>query len=256
MSTSMPLGVTVRGHAQQLPVRSGSVQCVVTSPPYLGQRVYGDHNLELGQENSVQRFINEMQWVFIELRRVLAKDGCVWLNFGDKANGSGGAGGDYNKGGSKNGQVKYGKFYDPKYEKGQFLDVPGKTVATIQQMGWRLRSEIIWNKGQESREDLKHVNRPRVSHEKIFLLTPGPGRHKFFPERLKESGSIWSFPPAQSERKGHPAPFPDELPARCVLSCTDPGDLVLDPFVGSGTTVRVARDLQRKAVGIDLYAGV
>lgn len=247
--------MTLRGHAQQLPIRDHSVQCVVTSPPYLGQRIYGDHELELGQENSVARFVNEMQWVFMELARVLAPGGVVWLNVGDKANGSGGAGGDYNPGGSKDGRARFGKFYDPKFQKGQFLDVPGKVLAGVQQLDWRLRSEIIWNKGQESREDLKHVKRPRVSHEKIFMLTR-PGAYQFFPERLKETGSIWSFPPAQTERKGHDAPFPDELPSRCILASTVPGDLVLDPFTGSGTSVRVARTLGRKGVGLDLYAGV
>lgn len=246
--------MTIRGHAQRLPVRDHSIQCVVTSPPYLGQRIYGDHKLELGQETSVINFVNEMQWVFMELARVLAPGGVVWLNVGDKANGSGGAGGDYNKGGSKEGKPKYGKFRDLKYKPGQFLDVPGKLVAGLQAIDWRLRSEIIWNKGQESREDLKHVKRPRVSHEKIYMLTR-PGKYKFYPERLKETGSIWSFPPAQAEKKGHAAPFPDELPLRTVLSCTDPGDLVLDPFVGSGTTTRVASSLGRKAVGLDLYAG-
>jgi DNA modification methylase len=231
------------------------VQCVVTSPPYLGQRVYGNHKLELGQESSVTNFVYEMQWVFQEIARVLSPGGVVWLNLGDKANGSGGAGGDYNKGGSKEGKPRYGKFKDPAYQPGQFLDVPGKVVAGLQEIDWRLRSEIIWDKGQDSREDLKHVKRPRVSHEKIYMLTR-PGKYHFFPERLKETGSIWHFPPAQAEKKGHVAPFPDQLPERCVLACTQPGDLVFDPFVGSGTTVRVARALGRKAVGVDLYAGV
>lgn len=255
MSRSMPQGVTARASCYYAPVRKGSVQCIVTSPPYLGQRVYGDSKLELGQEDSVANYVFNMRWVFHQFKHMLAPGGVVWFNVGDKANGSGGAGGDYNKGGSKEGKPKYGKFKDLAFEVGQFLDLPGKVVAGVQEDGWRLRSEIIWNKGQESREDLKHVKRPRVSHEKIYMLTRS-GPYKFFPERLAETGSIWSFPPAQSERKGHPAPFPDELPKRCILASTEPNDLVLDPFSGSGTSVRVARALDRRGVGLDLYAGV
>lgn len=244
----------IRADALKLPIRDGVVQCVVTSPPFLGQRVYGDSGDEVGRCDSVADFCNEMVLFAEEVRRILKPDGSLWLNLGDKANGSGGAGGDYNKGGSKEGKVGFGKFYDPEYEKGQFLDVPGKAVFALQLEGWRLRQAIVWNKLQESRESLKHVNRPRTSHEMIYMLTPGPGRCKFRPERLVETGSVWSFKPAQSEKKGHAAPFPDELPRRCILVSTDPGDLVVDPFVGSGSTSRVARELGRRSAGTDLYA--
>ncbi len=252
VNPTMPIA---RSDAIQVPIRDRSVQCVVTSPPYLGQRIYGDSELELGREPRVYDFVTLMGEFGEEMQRVLKPDGLLWLNLGDKANFSGGAGGDYNKGGSKNGKPKFGKFYDDEFEKTQFLDVPGKVIAELQSKGWRLRADIIWNRMQQSRESLKHVNRPRVQHERILMLAPGPGRSKFFPDRLPETGSIWSFPSAQAERKGHAAPFPDELPSRCVLTSTDPGDLVLDPFSGSHTTVRVATKLNRRAVGLDLYAG-
>lgn len=252
----MSKSVIVRADAMAMPIRDNSVQCVVTSPPYLGQRVYGDHELELGQEANVAGYVQSMVVFFEELQPLLKDDATVWFNMGDKANGSGGAGGDYNKGGSKEGKRRYGAFYDPLYEKVQFMDIPGKVIAALQMAGWRMRCEVIWNKGQESRESLDHVNRPRIQHEKFYMLTYGPGRCKFRPNRLKETGSIWSFPPAQAEKKDHPAPFPDEYVRRTVLTCTDAGDLVLDPFVGSGTTTRVAQSLNRKAIGLDLYAGV
>lgn len=203
---------------------------------------------------TVEDFVNQMLGFTTEARRVLAKDGVLWLNLGDKANGSGGAGGDYNPGGSKSNKVKYGKFYDPAYEKVQFLDVPGKVIAALQADDWRLRQYIVWDKGQESREDLKHVGRPRTSHEVILMLSPTKTRSKMYPQRLPETGSVWHFPPAQREKKNHAAPYPDELARRCILASTDFGDLVVDPFVGSGTTTRVARQMGRRAVGIDLYA--
>jgi DNA modification methylase len=247
--------MVIRADAMAMPIRDAVAQCVVTSPPYLGQRVYGDSpQLEIGREDCVDDFCIAMRSVGHEVRRILRADGIWWLNLGDKANGSGGAGGDYNAGGGKDGKPRYGKFHDPDYEVGQFLDVPGKVVTWLQLHGWRLRQHIIWDKGVESRESLDHVNRPRTSHESILMLQPGPGRCKFYPERLPETGSVWHFHPAnRGEKKNHQAPFPDELARRCILASSDPGDLVVDPFVGSGTTTRVAEDLGRRALGLDIY---
>lgn len=246
----------VRGDALALPLRDGCAQCVVTSPPYLGQRIYGGSaQYEIGREEGVDAFAMVMVDVGREVRRVLRDDGIWWLNLGDKANGSGGAGGDYNAGGAKTGKPRYGRFRDPLFEVGQFLDVPGKVIDYLQDAKWRLRQYIIWDKGVESRESLEHVNRPRTSHEVILMLQPGPGRAKFFPDRLVETGSVWHFPPAHREGKNHQAPFPDELAHRCISCSTDVGDLVVDPFVGSGTTTRVANELERRAFGVDLYAG-
>lgn len=245
----------VKADALSIPLRDSVAQCVVTSPPYPGQRVYGTNDNEIGREGTVNAFCESLVEVCKEIRRILVDDGLLWLNLGDKANGSGGAGGDYSKTGSKRGRPKYGSFHDKSFERIQFLDIPGKTVAALQSDKWRLRSYVVWNKAQESREDLKHVNRPRVSHETILMLAPTRVRPQFFGDRLIETGSVWTFPPAQLEGKNHLAPFPDELPRRCILASTEPNDLVVDPFVGSGTTSKVASSLGRRSVGFDLYAG-
>lgn len=246
--------ITVCADALELPVRDGCAQAIVTSPPYLKQRVYGDNEWEIGAGDNLASYLKEMVLFGKEARRVLTPDGVLWLNLGDKANGSGGAGGDWNEGGSKAGRQKAGKFFDPTYEKGQFLDVAGKVASALQQDGWRLRLRVVWDKQQDSVESLDHVRRPRVSHEDILMLAPTNARTKFFGHRLIETGSVWHFKPAQAEKKGHEAPFPDELPYRCILASTDPGDLVIDPFNGSGTTTRVATELDRRAFGTDLYA--
>jgi len=248
----MTATVLCRGEARVLPVRSGVAQCVVTSPPYLGLRCYGDDGAEIGREATVLDFVVAMVRAAEEVRRVLRHDGVYWLNLGDRANGSGGAGGDYNRGGSKDGRSRYGRFCDPAYRNGQFLNVPGQVVRGLQKCGWRLRQTIIWNKGVDSRESLDHVNRPRSTHEYIFMLQPGPGRAKFRPRQW--TGSVWTFPPARGN--GHLAPFPEELPSRCIELSTDPGDLVIDPFAGSGSTLRAAQNLGRDALGVDLYAGI
>lgn len=244
----------VRADALFMPLVDSCVQVIVTSPPYLGQRVYGDSEHEVGQEDRVDHYLETMALFAEACRRVLVDDGLLWLNIGDKANGSGGAGGDYNRGGSKEGKPRYGKFHDPDFEVGQWLDIPGKTIMAFQDRGWRLRADIIWDKGTRERQDKNHVNRPLVQHERILLLQPNQGRAKFFPGELPDDGgTVWRFPNASREGKKHLAPFPDELPRRCIAASTEPGDLVVDPFVGSGTTVRVARDMRRESVGFDIY---
>jgi DNA modification methylase len=238
-----------------MPLVEHCAQVIVTSPPYLGQRVYGTSDHEVGREERVDHYLETMGWFADESRRVLRADGILWLNLGDKASGSGGAGGDYNKGGAKEGKPRFGRFHDPDYEVGQWLDIPGKVASVFQERGWRLRADIIWDKGVRERQDINHVNRPLVQHERIFMLQPGKGRAKFFPDRLPDGGgTIWRMPTAARERKGHLAPFPNELPRRCIAASTDPGDLVVDPFAGSGTTVRVARLMRRPSVGFDIYA--
>lgn len=234
----------------------GSVQCVVTSPPYPRQRRYGDHEREIGRGTTVAEWCDELVETFRALRPLLAGDGLVWLNVGDRANGSGGAGGDWkHKGGLDAGP---GKFDDPRYPRKSYVDAPGAILDELLVDGWLCRAQIVWAKTTSTglaaveRQDVRHVNRPLLSHEMIYLLAPGQARSRFFPSALVETGSVWHFPPG-GQGPAHLAPFPDELARRCILASTLPGDLVLDPFSGSGTTVRVAESLGRRGVGIELY---
>lgn len=78
--------------------------------------------------------------------------------------------------------------------------------------------------------------------------------HRYFYEREVEKGDVWHFPPYRGPRIG-PAPFPLELPRRCIDLSTEPGDIVLDPCMGTGQTARAAEQLGRQWLGVDLYAG-
>ncbi len=260
----------IRADSRKIPLADRSVHAFVTSPPYLQQRRYGDSELEGGTEATLAAYVAFVGDVFDELRRVLIPGGLGWLNLGDKANGSGGAGGDWNvkrpdaslrRRQQRTGQQGPSKFFDRDFEEGSYLDVPGAVVAELLRRGWRLRLPIVWDKGREAPESLRHVKRPRFAHEMIFLLSPRPRPKKkkqppdrFYPSLLTETGSVWHFKPGGSGPP-HLAPFPDELARRCILPTTLPGDLVLDPFDGSGTTRRVAESLGRRGIGLDLYAG-
>lgn len=255
----------VRADARRIPLPDASVDVVVTSPPYLRQRAYGlDDAREIGREDSVDEYVRMIADVFDELRRVMKPDtSSAWLNIGDKANNSGGAGGDWAK--DKREQALAGggpgRFRDGNYPEASWLDVPHRVLHELQARGWRLRMPIVWDKGREAPESLRHVRRPRWSHEMIFLLVPWERsrrrtdlRPKWYPSGLVETGSVWHFPPG-GNGDPHLAPFPDELARRCILPTTLPGDVVFDPFAGSGTVPRVAAQLGRIGLGTELYAG-
>lgn len=255
----------IRADARRIPLPDHSVDVVVTSPPYLKQRTYGiDDAREIGREETAAEYVTMIADVFDELRRVMKPDrSSAWLNLGDKANNSGGAGGDWAKdnreaaiaGGGP------GRLRDPAFPEASYIDAPGLVLHELMRRGWRLRMPIVWDKGREQPESLRHVRRPRWSHEMIFLLVPWERarkaterRPKWYPSALVETGSVWHFPPGSSGDP-HLAPFPDELARRCILPTTLPGDVVFDPFAGSGTVPRVAAELGRRGVGTDLYAG-
>ena len=154
---------------------------------------------------------------------------------------------------------------------------PERLTIALQDAGWRVRLPMTWNRaphkqtvacpecrhefevkrsGQYVREDPKHVKRPRRGSERLFLLGP-PGKWlpRFDHERLaqlpvSEQGDVWTFPPAHGP--GRQARFPLELPHRCLFLTAKPGDLVLDPYAGEGTTAEAAVALGLDSVLIDL----
>jgi len=131
-------------------IPSSFFQCIVTSPPYYGHREYsassrqtGLLDLELGREKTPQLYIERITDLFSELRRTLRDDGTLWLNLGDT------------------------------YRGGQLLGIPWRVAFALQDDGWILRSEIIWEKPNAMPSSVK--NRPSVSHETIFLFSKSDG---------------------------------------------------------------------------------
>jgi site-specific DNA-methyltransferase (adenine-specific)/site-specific DNA-methyltransferase (cytosine-N4-specific) len=247
--------VIVYGDARDIEIEPNSIDCVVTSPPYFGLRSYGDSEREIGR-GSLEDYVKDLVRVAEQMFTCVKDTGVFWLNIGDTASGSGGAGGDFKPSGSKK-EVPLYRQGETGLRKGQWCLVPERVAIGIQEnTSWLLRSMITWNKATLRPESPKHTKRPGVASEKIMMFSKTMN-YKFNYNLLLEDGmdrgDVWTFPPYRGKRK-HMAPFPDELPRRCIMLTTEEGDTVLDPFVGSGTTLRVANDLGRNGVGVDIYS--
>ena len=167
-----------------------SVHCVVTSPPYWGLRDYGVHGA-YGLEPTLDEYIERMVEAFREVRRVLRKDGTLWLNLGDAYAGSGkgmNADGTHSVGakqetniGSLTAPVKSkrmprgegrwggGDSYVPELNPKDLMGIPWRVAFALQADGWWLRSDIVWSKLNPMPESVR--DRPTRAHEYVFLLT-------------------------------------------------------------------------------------
>lgn len=228
-----------------------SIQCCVTSPPYYGLRDYGVGAEQLGWEPSPAVYVQRLVEIFREVKRVLRKDGTLWLNLGDS------------------------------YAAKQLLGIPWQVAFALQADGWYLRQDIIWHKVNPLPESVR--DRCTKAHEYIFLLSkertyyydaaalsepavyPGDDRGSRPDARrgtecnamsgvtgtMRNKRSVWSIV-TQPYHGAHFAAFPEELPRLCILAGSREGDVVLDPFAGSGTTLYVAKKLGRRWVGAEI----
>lgn len=232
---------------------SESVQCVITSPPYWALR---DYNIEgqIGLEKSVYEYIDTLADLFDQVKRVLKKDGTLWLNIGDSYT-SGGrkwrAPDGKNKARAMSVRPDTPEGLKPK----ELIGVPWRLAFALQSRGWYLRSDVIWEKPNCQPESVR--DRPTRCHEHVFLFSKNE-KYKYYVDAQKGPNGrrirdVWSINTrADKETSGHFAVYPIELIEPCILFGTDKNDLILDPFMGSGTTAVAAKRLQRRFVGIEL----
>jgi len=276
--------------AQARNLETGSVQTIITSPPYFGLRDYGETG-QMGAEASVAEYVDGMVTLFRELRRVLADDGTLWLNLGDtysfgstmrhNTNAP-----NANRDGSKDSTPPLSLRPDGTgLPVKNLVGVPWRVALALQADGWILRSDIIWHKPNPMPESV--TDRPTKAHEYLFLLVKS-AKYYYNAEAIREESGEWNSAVGfnadgqgkrniegrignredqiQSGRNkrtvwtvstvpfssAHFAVYPPELIRPCVLAGSRPGDTVLDPFSGSGTTGMVATQEGRNYVGIDL----
>jgi len=272
---------------KQLP--DNSINCCVTSPPYWGLRDYGVEG-QLGLESTPEEYVAKMVEVFREVKRVLRKDGTLWLNLGDSYCGTG------NK----------GEYKDPKYLDGRngqkvalnnkikglkskdLVGIPWMVAFALRADGWYLRQDIIWHKPNPIPESVK--DRCTKSHEYIFLLAKSAqyyydneairepyqskkekprnkaaegynnsyvggrwseGERDYYSVGKRNKRSVWTVT-TKPFKEAHFAVFPPDLIKPCILAGCPENGIVLDPFMGSGTTGMVAAMYQRNFIGFEL----
>ena len=230
-------------------------QTCVTSPPYYGLRDY-NHEGQIGLEETPEEYIAAMVEVFRCVWDVLEDDGTLWLNIGDSY--------AANK---------------------QLIGVPWLLAFALKKNGWILRQDIIWHKPNPMPESVQ--DRCTKAHEYIFLMSksqkyyydneaikdpvkqdwgtrdrtdgkyhnegsglqPHSGLEKSY--EMANKRSVWTVN-TKPYAGAHFAVFPSDLIEPCILAGAPVGGIVLDPFMGSGTTAQVAQSLGRQYLGCEL----
>ena len=272
-------------HLTNIP--DASVDMCVTSPPYYNLRDYKNSS-QIGAENTVNDFVENLCKVFDEVKRILKPTGSCWVNIGDT------------------------------YDKKRLLQVPSRFEIAMCDRGWHLRNEIIWSKPNP--QPISSKDRFWGNHEKFFwfvkdvkkyyfnrdpILVPqaeisirrmfsknnmdkrkdfnasskegfaisssSQDKHyarmreemgidkEFNYEELVKSGKCpmrpefdtWDIP-SVTYKGAHFAVYPPELIEKPILSCCPEQGIVIDPFMGSGTTGEVAKLNNRKYIGLEL----
>jgi DNA modification methylase len=243
-------------------------------------------DLQIGLEETPEEYIKAMVEVFRCVKDILADDGVLWVNIGDSYNGSGGQGTKPNIMSQEAAEGRGGKpirVNDLKPK--DLIGIPWMLAFALRADGWYLRQDIIWHKPNPMPESVQ--DRCTKAHEYIFLLSksqqyfydnesikvpvkedwgtrdrtngkyhnegtglqPHSGLEKSY--EMANKRSVWSVN-TKPYKGAHFAVFPEELIEPCVLAGSRVGDVVLDPFMGSGTTAQVAQQLGRKYLGCEL----
>lgn len=212
-------------------IPDNSVDLIVTSPPYNVDIAYGTHNDELSYEDYLA-FTRE--WI-AKCFRLTKDDGRFCLNIPL----------DKNKGGQQS--------------------VCADITTIAKSIGWKYHSTIIWNEQNISRRTawgswlsasapfvIAPVEVIVVLYKNSWKKTSGSGASDTTRDEFMQwTNGVWSFNGESKKRIGHPAPFPVELPRRCIKLFSFVGDTVLDPFLGSGTTLLACLKTKRRGIGVD-----
>jgi site-specific DNA-methyltransferase (adenine-specific) len=235
---------------KQMPTDTFNV--VVTSPPYYWARDYGFDG-QIGHEETVDGYVATLISIFDEVKRVLHPEGVFYLNIGDTYySGNGQPHGMDPKCSSRLFMRRKLRAVDKSgwdLPKKSLIGVPWRVAVSMQSHGWTLRSDIIWNRGNAFVEPTAR-DRPYRQYEHVFMFTKS--RFYSYDRTALPEEDVWNIPIERGGTIDHNAAFPRELARRCILTASPPGGKVLDPFVGSGSTIAVAATEGRHSVGIDL----
>lgn len=232
---------------------AGLCQTVITSPPYWSLRDYAMPG-QIGLEDDPDEYISALVGVFEEVRRVLSNDGALWLNIGDSYT----SGGRTWRAPDKKHPVRAMTTRPPTpqgLKPKELVGIPWRLAFALQAAGWYLRSDTIWHKTNVLPESVK--DRPTRAHEYLFLLTKS--EHYYYDSQAVRGANgrnlrtVWDIN-THPLHDVHFATFPPRLVEPCMLLTSKPGDVILDPFLGSGTVATVAIENGRSFIGVELNA--
>jgi DNA modification methylase len=218
---------------------------------------------QLGLEETPEEYIKAMVEVFRCVWDVLEDDGTLWVNIGDSYCGTGSKGDhiDPKNPDGRNGQSVSKTLKLDGYKSKDLIGIPWMLAFALRADGWYLRQDIIWHKPNPMPEPV--ADRCTKAHEYIFLLSKSrkyhfdhiaikePIKGDAETDEMAHKRSVWSVP-TKPYSGAHFAVFPTDLIEPCILAGAPLGGIVLDPFMGSGTTAQVAQDLGRQYIGCEL----
>jgi len=213
-------------------VEDGSVQLMVTSPPYNVGKGY----IAYDDKKELNVYLDFLNTVWIECKKKLCDGGRIAINIADTW-------------------------------RSPYIPLHCYITKQLVDLGFLMRGIIYWDKGASvgvstAWGSWRSASNPTLRDVGEYILVFSKGNYKMERESkistitalqfTTYTKSLWTFPTVRSDDNDHPAPFPDELPKRLILLYTYLGDTVLDPFLGSGTTCKVAKALGRKGIGYEI----
>jgi site-specific DNA-methyltransferase (adenine-specific) len=234
-------------------VKDSSVDLIITSPPYFGCRIYDGEEQGLGRELDPRDFVDNLMPYMMECYRVLKDSGNFYLNMGDSYFGNKGF--KRNKGKFKRKTTDHYKDSENYVEDGKYLQfkqllmVPDRVAIKMQDEGWILRNKIVWEKRNAMPHNVK--DRRQATYETIFHFVKS--KKNYFDYNVAKSLGNHRDVMVQNIEpyKKHQATFPIGLITPLLLTSSKPKDIVLDPFMGSGTTAVVALENNRRYIGYE-----
>jgi DNA modification methylase len=237
----------VCGDSRAMPhVADGSVALVVTSPPYFAGKTYEEELEQQGVPSSYREYLNLLCDVFSECKRKLEPGGRIAVNVANLG-------------------------------RKPYRSLSADVIDILQnELGLLLRGEVIWQKGDGASGSCawgsyRSAANPVIRDitERVVIASKGRFNRAMSPREREQFGlpyqntltadefmaatlDVWEIPPESAKRVGHPAPFPVALPQRLIELLTYRGDLVLDPFLGSGSTLVAAARTGRRGIGYDM----